>query len=207
MKNYRIGIAGAAIVLAAGAAVSLGEQNAPLGLKPVSAFAHIADQNARAVALFNEAGKVIQHPRCVNCHPAGDRPAQGDDSRPHQPLVVRGPDGLGAVAMRCTSCHGPANFDPGNVPGNPRWHVAPIEMAWIGKSLGEICVQIKDEKRNGGKTLDEIVHHMAKDELVGWAWNPGGKRTPAPGTQEVFGELIKAWADSGAACPASKATP
>ena len=29
-------------------------------------------------------------------------------------------------------------------------------MAWEGKSLGQICEQIKDPARNGGKTLDEI---------------------------------------------------
>ena len=39
-------------------------------LEPVSAFAAIADKNERAIALFNEAGKVIQNPRCMNCHPA-----------------------------------------------------------------------------------------------------------------------------------------
>ena len=42
---------------------------------------------------------------------------------------------------------------------------------------------------------------MAHDELVGWGWNPGVGRTPAPGTQEEFGKLIQAWADSGAQCP------
>ena len=51
------------------------------------AFDTITDQAARSVALFEEAGKVIQHPRCVNCHPAGDRPLQGDDSHPHVPWV------------------------------------------------------------------------------------------------------------------------
>jgi hypothetical protein len=203
MKALVTSFAGAAVVLAAGAAVSVGQPNLGSELKPVSAFADIADKNDRGVALFKEAGKVIQSPRCMNCHPAGDRPAQGDDSHPHRPLVVRGPDGLGAFAMRCTTCHGPANFDPGGVPGNPNWHIAPIEMAWVGKSLAEICVQIKDKERNGGKSLDELVHHMAEDPLVGWAWNPGRGRTPAPGTQKEFGELIKAWVETGAACPAS----
>jgi hypothetical protein len=203
MKALVTSFAGAAVVLAAGAAVSVGQPNLGSELKPVSAFADIADKNDRAVALFKEAGKVIQSPRCMNCHPAGDRPAQGDDSHPHRPLVVRGPDGLGAFAMRCTTCHGPANFDPGGVPGNPNWHIAPIEMAWVGKSLAEICVQIKDKERNGGKSLDELVHHMAEDPLVGWAWNPGRGRTPAPGTQKEFGELSKAWVETGAACPAS----
>jgi len=32
------------------------------------------EKAARSIALFREAGKVLQHPRCRNCHPAGDRP-------------------------------------------------------------------------------------------------------------------------------------
>jgi hypothetical protein len=81
--------------------------------------------------------------------------------------------------------------------------VAPIELAWQGKSLSEICQQIKDPKRNGDKTIDELIHHMAEDSLVGWGWAPGAGREPAPGTQKDFGALIKAWAESGAACPSS----
>jgi hypothetical protein len=188
-------------VLAIGLSVSAETPIASKSLKPASAFSGLSNDKERSIALFEEAGQVIQHPRCVNCHPAGDRPTQGDDQHPHQPLVVRGEDGLGAIAMRCTSCHGRANFDPGKVPGHPQWHVAPIEMAWAGKSLGEICEQIKDPKRNGGKSMAELVAHMAEDSLVGWGWNPGAGRTPAPGTQAEFGALIKAWADSGAACP------
>jgi hypothetical protein len=193
----------AVAALAAGVTLSSSQSLPGADLRPVSAFAGITSEKERSAAFFNEAGKVIQHPRCMNCHPSGDRPAQGDDGHPHQPLVVRGPDGLGAIGMRCTTCHGPANFDPGGVPGDPAWHVAPIEMAWVGKSLGEICQQIKDKSRNGGRSMDELVHHMSDDALVGWAWHPGSGRTPAPGTQKSFGELIKAWADSGGACPAS----
>jgi hypothetical protein len=170
-------------------------------LQPASAFAGIKDKDERSQALFVEGAKVITHPRCVNCHPAGDRPLQGEDGHPHVPLVVRGPTGHGATGMRCTNCHGPANYDPAGVPGHPLWHVAPIEMAWEGKSLGEICQQIKDPKRNGGKTMEELVHHMAEDSLVGWGWNPGAGREPAPGTQKEFGALIQAWAESGATCP------
>jgi hypothetical protein len=205
MKGISFALGSAVAVFITGLAVWAGQQPAPstAALKPVAAFADITDKNERAVALFAEAGKVILHPRCVNCHPAGDRPLQGDDGHPHQPLVVRGDFDLGAVGMRCTTCHGPANFDPGRVPGHPQWHLAPLEMAWAGKSLAEICAQIKDPARNGGKTMQELVHHMAEDSLVGWGWHPGAGRTPAPGTQAEFGELIKAWADSGAACPKS----
>lgn len=172
------------------------------GLKSAADFAKIKDRNERATALFEEAGKVLQSPRCMNCHPAGNRPTQTDRMTPHQPLVVRGEAGMGAPGgLACTTCHHEVNFDAAGVPGNPKWQLAPIEMAWQGKSLGQICTQIKDPKLNGGKTMAELVHHMAEDELVGWGWNPGAGRTPAPGTQKQFGELIKAWADAGAACP------
>src|SRR5438132_12709929 len=110
-------------------------------------FASIADNAARSAAMFTELGKVLTNPRCVNCHPAGDRPRQGEQGRLHQPPVQRGADGHGLPAMRCSICHQQANFDPARVPGHPEWHLAPREMAWEGKSLGEICAQIKDRER------------------------------------------------------------
>jgi len=170
-------------------------------LAPVSAFDRIQDQRARSAALFQEAGRVLTSPRCLNCHPPDNTPRQGEDMRVHQPPVQRGAGGMGVAGMRCFTCHGPANFDPARMPGNPKWMLAPIEMAWIGKSLGEICEQLKDPKRNGGKTLDEIVEHNAHDILVGYGWAPGVGRAPAPGTQEQFGALMRAWADTGAHCP------
>lgn len=169
-------------------------------LKPVAAFADIKDRKARSLALFAEVGKVIQHPRCLNCHPAGDSPTQTDRVRPHMPLVVRA-DGIGAPGMHCPTCHHAKNFDPANVPGNPKWMLAPPEMAWQGKTLGQICVQIKDKTRNGDRDLAALEEHMATDDLVGWGWAPGGNRTPAPGTQAKFGALFKAWVQSGASCP------
>jgi hypothetical protein len=170
-------------------------------LRPPSAFAGIADQRARATALFEEAGKVLTHPRCVNCHPAGDRPLQTDRMRLHQPLVVRGAGGHGAPGLACNTCHGAANYDPARVPGHPEWHLAPASMSWEGRSLGEICEQIKDPARNGGKDMAALLHHMAEDSLVGWGWSPGAGREPAPGTQAGFGALMRAWAEAGAHCP------
>lgn len=198
-----IGVLAAAAVAGAGIAADKDGAAPPMatGLKPLSDFAAIKDRKQRSLALFDEVGKVIQHPRCLNCHPAGERPTQADAMRPHMPLVVRGDGGIGATGLRCTTCHHEKNYDVAGVPGNPKWALAPAEMAWQGKSLGAICEQIKDKNRNGGKTMAELVHHMAEDELVGWGWHPGGKRTPAPGTQAEFGALFKAWADSGAYCP------
>lgn len=170
-------------------------------LRTADTFDEIGSEHERSVALFTEAGKVLTHARCVNCHPAGDRPLQGEDGELHQPMVSRGGDGFGAVGMRCGACHQAENFDPGQVPGSEHWHLAPIEMAWENKSLGEICEQIKDPARNGDRSLDEIVHHMRDDPLVAWAWAPGAGRRAAPGSQTTFAELIRAWAETGAACP------
>jgi hypothetical protein len=185
--------------LAAGYAVS---QTAPNNaLAAPESFAAIADTNTRSAALFTELGKVLTHPRCVNCHPATDRPRQGDESRLHQPPVSRGPDGHGTATMRCSTCHQSTNFEPGRVPGHPEWHLAPIEMAWEGKSLAEICVQIKDPARNGSRSIADIVTHIGTDTLVGWAWAPGFGRAPAPGSQKEAGALVAAWVSTGAVCP------
>jgi hypothetical protein len=74
-------------------------------------------------------------------------------------------------------------------------------MAWEGRSLARICAQIKDPDRNGGRSLADLVEHIGADGLVGWAWNPGMGRIPAPGTQAEAGALVSAWVDTGAACP------
>src|SRR6476660_2868716 len=124
------------VTLLAARAVS---DSAPDRLASVESFSSIADPAARSAAIFTELGKVLTHPRCLNCHPAGDRPRQGDTSRLHQPPVERGADGFGLPALRCPICHQAANFEPGRVPGNPIWHLATREMGWEGKTLGEIC--------------------------------------------------------------------
>lgn len=169
------------------------------GLRPLAAFEKIEDDEQRALALFAEVGKVLLHPRCVNCHPNTERPLQGENGLPHQPLVIRGEDGHGAPALRCQSCHGAENFE--NVPGNPKWHLAPASMAWEGKSLGAICEQIMDEDRNGGMDHEELKKHMAEDPLVAYGWNPPAHLEPAPGDQRTVGALFAAWIDAGAHCP------
>src|SRR5258708_8807250 len=94
-------------------------------LASVESFASIGDTSARSAAVFAELGKVLTHPRCLNCHPAGDYPRQGDVSRLHQPPVERGPDGFGLPAKRCPIGHHQPNLDPARVPGTPAWNTAP----------------------------------------------------------------------------------
>jgi hypothetical protein len=181
-------------------------QQGPAELRPPNAFSSIQDPHERSMALFREAGKVIQHPRCINCHPAGDQPLQGNDRRPHYPAAARGPEDMGPPGGYCTACHLDTNVrvlaaPHTSIPGHPRWQLAPREMAWEGKTLGEICAQLKDPERNGHRTLAELHEHMAEDDLVGWGWHPGAGRESAPGTQQILGALIQAWIETGAACP------
>jgi hypothetical protein len=178
-----------------------GSQNQSESLATPESFAAIEDTSARSAALFTELGKVLTHSRCLNCHPSGDHPRQGEQGRPHQPPVERGADGHGLPAMRCSNCHQKANFEPGRMPGHPEWQLAPREMGWEGKTLGAICEQIKDWQRNGNRSLEEIIHHIGTDTLVGWAWSPGFGRRPAPGTQKDAGALVEAWVKTGAVCP------
>ena len=200
----RLGYLFASLAVACAAVLATRVLAAPkkeVQLRTAASFANVANPEARSRALFTEAGKVIQSARCLNCHPAGDTPSQGDDAEPHLPAVVRGQDGHGAVGLRCNTCHQAENYAASGVPGHPKWHTAPIEMAWEGLSLAAICAQIKDPKRNGGMSLAKLAEHMAHDSLVGWAWNPGAGREPVPGTQESFGRLITAWIETGAVCP------
>lgn len=196
-KGLAIVIVG--VMAAASAAGTDSDSSDADRLKPSSEFQHIDNDKQRARALFQEIGRVIQHPRCVNCHPRTDRPLQGENGALHQPLVVRGLGGMGSPGMMCNSCHLQENFR--NVPGNPKWHLAPASMAWEGVPLAAICKQIKDPERNGGKTLTELGNHMAEDELVAYGWNPPAHLEPVPGSQESFGELFYAWLDAGAHCP------
>jgi hypothetical protein len=168
-------------------------------LRPPSAFSSISDPGERSRAIFAEAAKVLTHPRCLNSPPAGDRPTQANDIHPHEPFVLRD--------LPCVTCHTDRNFtlheraSYQSIPGHPRWMMAPIEMAWQGKSIGEICQQLKDRDRNGGRDLALLHEHLAHDDLVAWGWQPGAGREPAPGNQALLGELIQAWIDTGAQCP------
>ena len=70
-----------------------------------------------------------------------------------------------------------------------------------GRTTGELCRQLKDPRQNGGKSLDQILYHAAKDELVGWGWDPGDGRTKPSMSREEFARHMREWIEAGAACP------
>jgi hypothetical protein len=152
----------------------------PNTLASPESFSGIADPLERSAAYFTELGKVLTNPRCTNCHPAGDRPHQGDASRLHQPPVLRGTDGFGLETMRCPICHQSANFDPGRVPGHAAWHLAPREMAWEGKPFLKSAYRSKIPRATaiGLCTIYSAYRHRHACWLGMGSWvrqNPGAR--------------------------------
>src|SRR5262249_30952891 len=92
-----------------------------------------------ALAAFARVASVLESPRCMNCHPRGDRPSQGDDRHVHLMNVQRGSADRGLPAMACSTCHQAHNHDRAGVPGAPHWRLAPKSMGWTGLSRGELC--------------------------------------------------------------------
>lgn len=186
-----------------------------LGIALIAGLTGVGDERMRAAAqvvtpaaaaasgddLFRPVAEVLRHPRCMNCHPRGDRPRQTDSRHPHLQNIVRGVDGMGFVNARCNACHRDENNRESGVPGAPNWHLAPLSMGWEGLDDAALCTTLKDEKANGGKDIAALVAHMEKDALVLWGWAPGGDRTPVSPPHPEFMTKLKAWAGAGAPCP------
>jgi hypothetical protein len=175
-------------------------------------------RETESLAAWAGIASVLTHPRCLNCHQP-DTPLQGDARRVHIPPVVRGPDDMGAGAMRCHNCHGErSNNRFSGVPGAPGWRLAPPSMLWEGLSSARLCRLIRDWARDqvqladdpcarakgltGEKAamLERLVWHM-NTCLVTWGWDPGGRRSAVPMPHDDFIEQVKIWVAGGAACP------
>ncbi len=159
-------------------------------------------------ANFQAVYAVLQHPRCLNCHPAGDAPLQGEDSHLHHQNIERGATGEGVAGLSCTACHGNANkpdsyganMPPGSAEG---WRLpaAGAKLVFEGRSPRALCEQLRDPSRNGGKDYAQLVHHVTEAPLVLWGWAPGVGRKPVPTPHAEFVAAFKAWTDRGAPCP------
>lgn len=150
---------------------------------------------------FMEVYRVLMSPRCMNCHPAGDIPFQGDDSKLHQPAVKRGKDGKGMFANKCVNCHQDENEL--GAPINPKWSMpaADMKMIFEGKSARELAAQLLDPAANGNKTKEALLHHIAEDTLVLVGWHPVKENKLPPLTHDEFVKQFKLWIDNGAYLP------
>lgn len=156
-----------------------------------------------ARAAWDDVYSVLTHPRCMNCHPAGDAPLQTDEGTPHKWGVDRAAI---AAGLECTQCHkdgnsdGPPDFSP---PGAPNWHFPSAEtpMVFEGRSPAALCAQLHDREATGGRDLDGLLEHVNNESLVLWAWDPGGDRTTPPLSHDAFLEAFAVWVQGGGACP------
>jgi hypothetical protein len=157
-----------------------------------------------SVQAFMDVYKVLMSPRCMNCHPAGEAPLQGDDSHVHIMNVQRGKDGTGLYSVKCANCHQPTNV-PGEhtPPGNPKWQLPPSDMKMVfqGKTARQLAMQIMDVNQNGHKNKEQLLEH-AHDTLVKAAWNMGEGRTPPPLTHDEFVAAWNKWIETGGYAPA-----
>lgn len=177
--------------------------------KPKKAnYSILAKDSVGSVKAFMSVYKVLTSARCMNCHPAGDAPLQGDDSHIHTMNIKRGVDGRGLYSVRCSNCHQPENTAGLHAPpGNPKWGLPPANMRMVfqGRTPRQLALQILDPKQNGGRTKAQLIDHMANDDLVGWAWHPGEGRTLPPMSRAAFVAQVRVWIAKGAYAPGAKA--
>ncbi len=153
--------------------------------------------------------EVASHPRCSNCHVGADNlpmwsgPSYGE-TRPHGMNINAGDSRIGAETILCSTCH-VAREGLNDVPhAAPQvamtWQLAPVEAEWFGKSSVEICNQLRDPERNGGRDHLELARHLDHDLILHWAWNPGGGRDPAPYSLQEHVNDVLAWGVAGFPC-------
>lgn len=163
----------------------------------------IKKDSIASVKAFAAVYRVLMSPRCMNCHPAGDIPLQGDDSHLHTMFPKRGAEGKGVLAMKCANCHQPTNT-PGlhTPPGNPNWHLPPADMKMVfeGKTPRQLARQMVDPKQNGHKNMQQLIEH-ADDGLVLSGWNMGEGRTKPPLSHAAFKKAWITWIKTGAYAP------
>lgn len=154
--------------------------------------------------------QVVSHPRCSNCHvgasgiPMWNGLGYGEDV-PHGMHVAGGESRIGAEFVPCQTCHATNTGGGNDVPhAAPQvaatWMLAPVEAEWQGKAAEEICRQLRDPDRNGGRSAEDLARHLGRDVILHWAWAPGGGRDPAPFTLQDHVNDILAWGAAGMPC-------
>ena len=135
----------------------------------------------RGLEVWGRIFEVFSHPRCANCH-------VGEDNRPlwsgshytiygagesvaeavfHGMNVRGGEQRNGMPLVPCSTCHSTANSTQlHGPPGAPHWQLPPVSMQWAGRSSAQVCEQIKDPSRTGGRELDAIADHISHDALI-----------------------------------------
>ncbi|MBX2796377.1 MAG: c-type cytochrome [Myxococcales bacterium] len=148
---------------------------------------------------FADIYAVATHPRCLNCHPDGDAPLQGDDSHPHIYGITRFSPLKG---VHCSQCHAPSAAGDGLAPMPPAdslWSMPPRAMTFQNRTPAQLCAQLTDPAVNGGRGLAGLAHHIEADHLLITSWHSG--RQPPPISHAELVERFEVWGEAGGPCP------
>lgn len=160
--------------------------------------------------------EVASHPRCSNCHVgASDRPMWSGSSygrtRPHGMNIRAGESRIGVEYVPCATCHAETSATARRDPAPheaPKvaapWRLAPVEADWFGRTSQEICTQLRDPERNGGRDMLDLASHLDHDVILHWAWAPGGGRESAPYSLQAHVNDILIWGSAGFPCEGDK---
>lgn len=166
------------------------------------------------LAAWERIHAVASHPRCANCHvdeagiPMWTGPSFADPG-PHGMNIAAGESRIGAETLPCASCHVTSTLPNDRPHAAPRtgldWQLAPVEFTWFGRTSEEICAQMRDPDRNGGRDGAALVEHILHDaEVMGfivWGFEPGPGREPAPGSLQQHLDDMVTWTTAGLPCP------
>ena len=125
---------------------------------------------------------VFSHARCTNCH-----------GRVNMVTGANHAAGPAAQFSNCATsgCHTPKEGFPPK-----EWQVAPESMSMVGKDARQACATLKSHINAA-----QFLGLVQSDELIHWAFNPGGSRLPAPGGYASFLRNSEEWVKGGGHCP------
>ena len=169
---------------------------------------------AQGLAAFARIHEVVTHPRCANCHVGADNipmwyGASEGPARPHGMNVQGGESRIGAETLICSTCHRTSEHlesDPHAPPhAGLDWRLAPVEFEWFEKTPAQVCAQLSDPARTGGRDWLGLAEHLVEDAghrgFVLWGWAPSGGRDPAPYSLQAHVNDMLAWGVAGQPCP------
>ena len=205
MRSIAILLAGAAAIIAVGMAVSAAQPDPAKTLRSVQCV--FARSPTRRSARWRCSGGRQGHHACtLHELPSGRRPPSAG-RRPASASAA------GRARRRQLRRHRHALHDvPRAGELRSRRHPGPSRSGtwrrsrWRGSASrsGEICAADQGSRSaTAASRWTSSLHAYGRGFARRLGLAPGVGREPAPGTQQEFGELIKAWVDTGAVCPAS----
>ena len=168
----------------------------------------IAATRAEGLQAWGRIFAVTSHPRCTNCHVAGNRPmweglGYGENTS-HGMFVQADDSRIGAETLPCRTCH-VTSASPNTVPHAPphiddAWRLPPPELAWLGKTSDQVCRQLRDPATNDNKAPAELAEHVQTSAFVSWGFAPGAGRNAPAGTIAGLARDLAIWGAADSPC-------